>query len=159
MAYNSPNYTEAEIERRREQAKKNQQLVDPVTGKRKFGGPQPGAGRPKKRRVTEVLNEKIEGDAQLIYDELKGVLTGSDSEGNKLKAIQIMLDTANQEIKYQQQEKKNLEELSDEDLIRLIEDGVSTLSENGELSFDFTAEAEEIPEDQQELEQGAGGPI
>lgn len=154
MSLYKTEYSEAEIERRREQAKKNHEIIDPITGRRKFGGPQPGSGRPRKRRVTEVLNEKIEGQAENIFHELKTILTQSSSESNKLRAIQVMLDVAAEEAKFQQQEKKDLDTMSKEDLVNLIENGVSKLAENGELNFDFDAEAEEIT-DQSELESGA----
>lgn len=150
-----PNYSEEELKRRSEQAKKNHQAIDPVTGRRKFGGPQPGSGRPRKRRVTEVLNEKIEGEADNIFYELKNIMTGSKSEANKLRAIQTMLEVATEESKFQQQEKKDLDNMSAEDLVSLIEGSVAKLSENGDLNFDFIdSEAVEV-QDQPELEKGA----
>lgn len=154
MSLYKTEYSEEERKRRSEQAKKNHQIVDPVTGKRKFGGPQPGSGRPRKRRLTEALNEKIEGQADNMFHELKSIMTDSKSESNKLRAIQVMLDVAVEESKFQQQEKKDLDSMSNEDLINLIESGVGKLSENGELNFDFDSTAEEITE-QPGLEEGS----
>lgn len=153
MAYNTPEYSESEIERRREQAKKNHELVDPVTGKRKFGGPQPGAGRPRKRRATEVINEKTEGIADKMFDKLEGMID-SDSQSMQLRAIQLLIDVANKENEYQAREAKALENMSTEDLVKLIEDGVTHLSQQGDLNFDFIGSAEEIT-DQPGLEEGA----
>lgn len=150
-----PEYSEAELKRRSEQAKKNHQMIDPVTGRRKFGGPQPGSGRPKKRRVTEVLNEKIEGEAENIFFELKNIMTSSKSEANKLRAIQTMLDVTVEEAKFKQQEQKDLDNMSAEDLVSLIEGGITKLSESGDLNLDFIdTEAVEI-EEQPELEEGS----
>lgn len=148
--YASLDITDEERQRRSELAKQMHEQG-------KFGGKQPGAGRPRKRRVTEVLNEKIEGDANLIYERLKESLD-SESEVNKLKAIQIMLDTAKSEMDYQQKEKRNLEDMSEEDLIALIASGVGKLNEGGELPFDFDTTAEEIIEPA-ELEEGSDGSI
>lgn len=142
--YSSLDLTEEERQRRSELAKK-------MHAEGKFGGAQPGSGRPRKRRATEVINEKIEKDAELIYYRLKESLD-SDSEANKLKAIQIMLETAKTEMDYQQKEKRNLDDLSEEDLIQLITAGVGKLNEGGDLPFDFESTAEEIPA---ELEDGS----
>lgn len=144
--YSTLNITDEERQRRSDLAKE-------MAAEGKFGGKQPGAGRPRKRRVTEVLNDKIEGDANLIYERLKESLD-SDSESNKLKAIQIMLETAKTEMDYQQKQKRDLTDLSEEDLIELIAAGVGVLGEGGEIEFDFDTTAEEIFEPA-ELEEGS----
>lgn len=141
-----------ERKRRSELAKALHNKVDPVTGRKLFGGRQPGGGRPKKKRVTEVLNEKIENDADEIYRALKHGLK-SESDKISLQAARQMVDISIKEIEYQMKEDKGIDEMATEELIDLIYSGVHRLNASGEVTFDFIdGNAEEIGE-QPELEE------
>src|SRR4051812_44873671 len=64
-----------------EQAKaRHQEVVDPSTGQRAFGGPQPGSGRPRKPTISEQVVELAEGKENKRL--LRSLFSGLDPQKN-----------------------------------------------------------------------------
>lgn len=139
------NLTEAEHERRSQLAKDLTKRVDPVTGRALFGGKQPGAGRPKKVRATEKLNEKIIEATDDIWRRLENEMKNGKSM-NALAAIRQMIDIANKETDIQVKEEQNLEEIPTEELLEMFASRMARLAESGLLDYDIDGTAEDLGE-------------
>lgn len=147
------NIDNAEIERRRERAKELHNKRDPVTGRPLFGGKQPGAGRPRKRRATDVMNEEIEKNAMLYYQRLHD-LAQSKKEGIALAAIRQLIEIANKETDVQAREDRNTSEKTTEELKEFVASKLARLAESGKLPVDFVINEAEVIEDQPGLNSG-----
>lgn len=149
------NLTDAERKRRSELAKQLHQRRDPVTGRPLLGGPQPGSGRPRKRRATEILNEKVEDNAEAIWDRLFNLMMHG-KEMSSLVAIRQMMDIANREVDIQMAEDKSLENTSTEELVELVASRMARLAESGLIPFDAESTAEDFePEELSAGDQGS----
>jgi hypothetical protein len=124
--------TEAERNRRSELARELHGKRDPLTGRRLFGGPQPGAGRPPKRRATEIINEKIEEHALDVWDAMYKALK-SGKPMIALQAARQMVEISKMETDIQAREEKNLENTSTEELVELVASRLARLSEADEI--------------------------
>lgn len=152
--YGKKDISDAERQRRREQALELHKQVDPLTGRRKFGGPQPGSGRPKKKRITESLNEKIEGKSNEIFNTLERGMN-SDDERVALQAVKQMIEIATKEIEYQEREKRDFAEMSKDELIKLVMTNVSALANHGDIPILDFIDVEAIEVESNELEEGS----
>lgn len=145
-----------EIQRRSKLATELGQRHDPLTGRRVFGGHQPGSGRPKKRRATEIMNDEIEKNAKDYWQRLHNIALNDPKSALAIQAIGQLVAIANKESDIQAREDREMEKTSTEDLIEIVSTRLARLSESGKLPFDFEADesdAEEITEPIAEIEQ------
>jgi preprotein translocase subunit SecD len=120
---------------------------DPVTGRPLFGGKQPGAGRPRKRRATEVINEKIEAHADEIWGRLLEVMRQKKSDQNALMAVKQMMEITNKETDIQAREEKSLEGTPTDELVEIVASRLARLAESGALPVDITISDADVVED------------
>lgn len=137
------NITDAERKRRSDLAVELNKKRDPVTGKRVFGGNQPNNGRPRKKRATELMNEKVEQHAEEIFNRLLFILR----KGRPLESLQAanqMVAIVNKESDIKTREEKSIENTTTEDLMTLVASRIARLAERGLIDFDFEGDAEEV---------------
>lgn len=126
--------TDAERKRRSELATQLNKKVDPITGRPVFGGRQPGAGRPRKKRATEMLNEKIEAHTEDIWDRLYLEMKHGKSMP-ALMAIKQMIEITNTETEIQSKEELALDNTSTEELVELVASRLARLAESGVVPY------------------------
>lgn len=123
--YYKTGYSEEEREKRRQKAMEMHQeiVVDEQTGleRRKFGGPQPRSGRPRKIRASEVIAQKVVKEADAYFDRLDKIAK-EGRDGNSLMAIKELLDIEERERKITVEEEENLDRLHRDELIILALD-------------------------------------
>lgn len=123
-------------ERRRKlviQAYDRTQQVDPETGLSVFGGAQPGSGRPRKKRVAQMIAEKAqspEGSRKVITRLWQAL--DSDDERVRLRAIGEItrIETKDEELQQRQQE---LDDKPKDELIKGLASVLSRLQAAGQL--------------------------
>jgi hypothetical protein len=114
--------SEEDRQRRRELALRlNSEVVDPETGRRKFGGPQPGAGRPRKKRAAEIVADEARKEANKIIAALKDSLDPMNPASVRLQGAKQWLDIENKEAALQLQEDREDRELQKMDQDELLE--------------------------------------
>lgn len=130
-------------------------VVDPKTGleRRKFGGPQPGSGRPKKKRASELVAEKVASHADELWEEL-WALRHDKSSAVRIKALISMLDVEERERHIVAEEQKNLEKMRHDDLVEYVVKQLSELKEKGTIPDTFDLADEDVQEIIGELPSG-----
>jgi hypothetical protein len=112
-----------ERERRRQRAIQQHQkvVVDEETGleRRAFGGPQPRSGRPRKPRASEVIAEKVQGDAEDFYAKLKEIADGKNA-GEARKAIMDLLAIEEKERVIKVQDDRDIDNMKRDELMKFI---------------------------------------
>src|SRR5580765_6877984 len=115
--------TPEERERRSQRAKE-------LNAQGKFGGPQPGSGRPRKKRASELVAEEAEKHStEIVAAFLRGVRDGDAKTA--VMAAEKWLGVENKEATLQLQEQKQLDSMSREDLIVMLAEGFSKLKKHG----------------------------
>lgn len=106
--------SEAERLRRSEVAKR-------LHAEGKFGGPQPGSGRPRKPRASEVVAEKAREHGELIANTYLEVLQSTQVSAQvKLQASRDWLGVEHQEVDLERKEERDLESLRKDELIEQL---------------------------------------
>lgn len=112
-------WTEERRQKQREWAKKAHEDG-------RFGGRQPGAGRPKIKTVAQVISEEAQKDGTAIYRELKLMALQHKSPAIKLGAIDRILNAEQTVQKNMRDDEKELLKLTgkslDEKLIEVMEE-------------------------------------
>ncbi len=142
------NISEEEREKRRQRAielhAKKREDGRPV-----FGGPQPGSGRPRKKRASEVVAERVAEEGDAIAAAIIENLADDKPATVRLQAAKTALDFEAQEEK-RKREEGDLRGKTNDELIDLIARGASELYQQGRLDAAITdgmvldGEAEEI---------------
>lgn len=138
-------------------ARLRNQEVDPETGRPKFGGAQPGSGRPKKKRVAQVIAEKAQSPegSRKIVETLWEKLDSGD-ERVSLRAVESIIRTEAKEEELQQKQQE-LDDQPKDQLIAGLSEILRRLEKSGELKklglkrpdyIDGTAEDVTISEDE-----------
>lgn len=140
-----------EIEARRERALALHKRRDPVTNRPLFGGAQPGSGRPRKRRPTEVMNEEIEKNALAYFMKLDSIAKGSQP-GLALAAIRQLIEISNKETDVQAKEDRHADKKSTDELKTQIASRLARLAESGKLPIAVINEAEQAIADAEVIE-------
>lgn len=91
----------------------------------KIGGPRPGSGRPRKRRASEVLNERIEKNAEEIWKVFEDSIARTAPPHVRLQAATKLLEIEREELRLEAEEHRRLHEQTKD---KLIEDLVGTLA-------------------------------
>ena len=140
-----------ERERRRQWAlEKNQETVVEPDGtvRRKFGGPQPGSGRPRKPRASERIAERVAADGDTFYIKLKEIVDGKNPSEAR-KAIETLLNIEEKERSLKVQEERDIENMRRDQLMVYIKSKLEELGIELPDVIEGTAtlvEPEEIPE-------------
>jgi hypothetical protein len=143
--------TPEEIEARRKRALELHKRRDPVTNRPLFGGAQPGSGRPKKRRATEVINEEIERNALEYFQRLDKIAKGN-VDGLALAAIRQLMEIANKETDVQAKEDRQTIKQTTEELRAQVASRLARLAESGKLPLAVVNEAEQAIADAEVIE-------
>jgi len=98
--------------------------------RRKFGGPQPGSGRPRVKRASTRAAEAAAENAQQIIDAFKRGVNSAD-ERTALMAAEKWLNVEREEAGLQMDEQRLLEDMSRADLIEMLAKGFAALGDAG----------------------------
>lgn len=124
--------SDEERARRSELAKQlHSKVVDPTTGRRAFGGRQPGAGRPRRVRAAELVAEEAKKSATEIVSALKDALDAGNPASIRVNAAKTWLEIENREADLQLKEDRDFATLSDEELAMRVAEGFMRLSSSG----------------------------
>lgn len=145
--FGKQNITEEQRQQRSELAKRMHQevVVDPQTGleRRKFGGPQPRSGRPRKVTANERIAERVAGEADAYFDRLDDIAKNHPQANAAITAIRELLGIEREEIKRAEQEQQRLDKLQRDDLLLLAIDLINKTGIIG-AGFVIDGEIEEI---------------
>lgn len=139
---------EQRAERSRRARELHSRVVDPETGRRAFGGPQPNSGRPRHRRAGEKVAAAAQENAGKIITALKDALDPEQPAAIRLQAGKTWLDIERQERELQLREERELHELSQEQLIAQIVEKLAKVT--GSLPADMDLHSDEVPQDELE---------
>lgn len=116
-------------------------VIDPVTGqeRRKFGGPQPRSGRPRKPRPTEVMAALASDQGIAYFQRLDDIAINHPSANASIAAIKEILGIVETERRIEQQEQERLERLQRDELIFIA---VELLEKTGIISDPNTVDGE-----------------
>lgn len=124
-------------------ADKKKQSIDPeLSAKRremaiklakegKFGGKQPGAGRPRKKRASEIVAEEASRQAADIVSAFKDALSDDNPAKVRLAAAKAWLTVEQDEHKLQMEEERYVDKLQTDQLITLIEEKLQRITSAG----------------------------
>lgn len=119
-------------ERREKQSEVAKQLV----AEGKFGGKGRGQGRPRKKRASEIVAEKVTDEGQAIFDRLMEI-TRYGKDANSISAAKTLLDTEEKERKLQLEEEQAYEDMRGNELAELLYTKLMELSDDGEIKLPF----------------------
>src|SRR5689334_4196708 len=121
--------TEEERKRRSLQAREN-------FAAGKFGGPQPGSGRPRKKRISEVIADQVDDEAQTFFDRLMTIVrSGTDS--NAITAARELISISEKEAARRDREDDKIDDMHRDQLLLLVAMQFKELSDRG-LIPDFS---------------------
>lgn len=153
------NLSPEERERRRQRALELHQQVDPDTGRRRFGGPQPGSGRPRTKRAAELVAEAAQQNANLIIRAFRDALQQESPIAVRVQAARQWLDVENREAELQLKEEHELAKLEESELRDRVAAALQRLAESGALAGSAPAGVELVVEGRAtELEPRSGRP-
>lgn len=112
-----------ERERRSEQAKA-------LVASGKFGGPQPGSGRPRKKRAAEIVAEQVSAEGQTIFDRLMEIVRDG-THSNTISAARELMSIEDREAARNEREDEKIDEMHRDQLIALVVGQLKELSERG----------------------------
>lgn len=102
----------------------------------KFGGPQPGSGRPRKKRASEVIAEQVADEAQLFYDRLI-TIARSGNDTNAMTAINNLLKIEEVEQVRKDKDKERVEDMARDELLILVATKIQELAESGAIPEEY----------------------
>lgn len=112
---------------------KHEEIVDPATGRRAFGGPQPGSGRKPKKRVAEKIAELAQGERQKeVIDALFSGLDKKNSPAVRAATASKIISVEHQERELQLKEDE-FQGMPKDELKRLVAAGFMRMIERGEM--------------------------
>lgn len=133
-------------ERKEEQSLKARKMHE----EGRFGGRQPGAGRPKIKTVAQVISEEAQKDGSAIYKKLREMALQHKNPTFQLGAIDRILAAEQNVQKNMRDDEKEFNKLSGKSLDqKLIE-----VMEEHNMEADIEIAEAEVVEDQKELING-----
>ena len=97
----------------------------------KIGGAREGSGRPRKRRVSEVINEKIEAHAEEIWSVYLDSISETSSPQIRLQAARDLLEIERKEVEHQRSEDEDLKRMNKDQLINELVGSFNRLVDSG----------------------------
>jgi hypothetical protein len=122
------------------------QLAKKMYEEGRFGGKQPGAGRPKIKTVTQVIAEEAQKDGIAIYKELKRMMLQSRSDSVKLGAMDRVFAREDQHQKLMRDDEKEVLKLSGKSLDAAVSEALA--------EFNLVPDIELSDEDIMEISDG-----
>jgi hypothetical protein len=123
--------SEEERQRRSELAKQLNSTPHPDDpNRRKFGGPQPGSGRPKTKRASTMVAEKAAQHADEIVKAFRRGVNSQD-ERTAVMAAERWVNLEQKEASIQMEEEKHIEDLDRGELVRMLAEGFAKLQSAG----------------------------
>lgn len=99
----------------------------------KIGGPRPGAGRPRKKRASELVAEKAAEEAEMIVDVFKDSLQPHNPASVRLKGAEAWLKIETDEARLKMEEERHVDEMKTNEIIELIVNKLDKLNNAGVL--------------------------
>lgn len=131
-------------ERRQRALRMHAEVVDPTTGRRRFGGPQPGSGRPRGKRASEIVAERVGREADKISNAIIDGLAPNMPPHIRLQAARDAIAIEQKEAELQLQEERALENLHRDQLLEIVMEKMSRLME-GNVLPDVDGTAKHLP--------------
>lgn len=97
----------------------------------KIGGAREGSGRPRKKRVSEVINEKIESHAEEIWNVYLDSISETSSPQIRLQAARDLLEIERKEVEHQRSEDEDLKRMNKDQLISELVGSFNRLVDSG----------------------------
>jgi hypothetical protein len=120
------------LERREKQREVAKKLVE----EGRFGGKGRGQGRPRKKRASEVVAEKVADEGQDIFDRLMEITRGGKNS-ESIAAARTLLETEEKERKLQLEEEQAYEDMRANELGELIWNTLRELSDGDTIELPF----------------------
>lgn len=135
------NYSPEEIQRRKD-------LANELVRQGKFGGPQPGSGRPPtKRRAAQAIADAANQNVNQLIDAMKAGIDPKQPASVRVSTAEKWISMERQESELKLKEDRQLEDMSADDLRKLIASKFAGLKAGGESDFfDIEVDEEEILE-------------
>lgn len=131
-----PDLEQGERERRRKLSiaakERHNEIVDPETGRRKFGGPQPGSGRPRKKRAAEAIAERAQQEHDKVARAIFSGLDPRNSPSVRVNTATKIIDIERKERELQLRESE-LDGKTDEEITELLINKLAEWTEAGKL--------------------------
>ena len=124
--------SEEERLRRSERAKELHQRRNP-DGTPVFGGPQPGSGRPRKIRMSEVVADKVRAKAEDVAAAIIDNLDASKQPHIRLAAARQALEVEAIDDKNRRDDEAEFERKNDSELRQLLAQSLAALNGSGAL--------------------------
>lgn len=103
-----------------EERKRRSQMARELHAQGKFGGRQPGSGRPKKKRASEIVAEQARVEAENIIEVFRDSIRSDNPASVRLNAAREWLKIEQAEADLQLREERQLEGLSTTQLVEMI---------------------------------------
>src|SRR3989304_2804822 len=113
--------SESERERRRDLVRKmHDEVIDQETGRRKFGGPQPGSGRPRVTTATELAAEEAAKHKDAIVQVFKDAIDPNNHISARLKGATEWIALEHKQMERDERDEDRLRRAKREELIDVI---------------------------------------
>lgn len=109
-------------------------MAKELVAKGKFGGRQPGAGRPKKKRASELVAERATIESESIVAAFRDGLSPLNPASVRVNAAREWLKIEQAEADLQLREERQLEGLSTAQLVEMISGRIQRIHDIGELT-------------------------
>jgi len=117
----------------------------------KLGGRQPGAGRPRVKRASEIVAEHASKKAKDIVGALDDALAENQPASVRLQAVKTYIEIENQSVKLSMEEERHIEDMQTSDLISYVESMITQLGYVRTNSEDEVIDAELVYDDQERI--------
>jgi hypothetical protein len=114
-----------------EERERRSRMARELHSKGKFGGKQPGSGRPKKKRASEIVAEQARAEAENIIEVFRESIRPDNPASVRLNAAREWLKIEQSEADLQLREERQLDGLSTTQLVEMIMGRLSRVQEFG----------------------------
>lgn len=128
----------------------------------KFGGAQPGSGRPRKKRAAEVIAEQASQEGQAFFDRLMEIVR-EGTHSNSISAIRELVAIEDREASRMDREDEKIDDLHRDQLLELVFTQIKELSDRGLIPSlagvvegEFAEIADEGPSNAREIPASTG---
>lgn len=119
-----------------ERKEKQREVAKRLVEEGRFGGAGRGQGRPRKKRASEVVAEKVAAEGDAIFDRLMEITRGGKNM-ESVAAAKTLLETEEKERKLQIEEEQAYEDMRGNDLSELLWTKLQELSNDGTIELPF----------------------
>lgn len=119
-----------------ERREKQREVAKDLVAQGVFGGKGRGQGRPRKKRASEIVAEKVADEGQDIFDRLMEI-TRHGKDSSSIAAASKLLEVEERERKAHLEEEQQIEDMRMNDLKELVWNQLLELNESGIIETDF----------------------